>query len=89
MVLLITYDLKAPGRDYTGLYEAIKSSKTWWHHLDSVWIIQTAATPRQWYDHLKPHLDANDLMLIIEVKDNSWGILPEPAWKWLSERTYL
>lgn len=88
MVLLVTYDLRSPGRNYTPLHEAIKSAKVWWHHLESTWIIETSASPQQWYEFLRPHIDSNDYILIIEVKRNFWGFLPKEAWDWLSERNY-
>lgn len=88
MVILITYDLKAPGRDYTSLHEAIKKAGTWWHHLDSTWIVETSSSPQQWYQYLAPHLDANDFILVIEVTNNSYGFLPKRAWEWLTQRKY-
>ncbi len=88
MVLLITCDLRAPGRNYNSLYEAIKKANVWWHHLDSTWLIETNAAPKAWYEFLAPHLDVNDYILIIEVKHNYWGFLPKEAWDWLSGRTY-
>ena len=87
-VLLITYDLNRPGQDYTALHNAIKSYGTWWHHLESTWLIQTTETPEQCFNRLSPHLDQNDNMLVIEVKQNYWGWLPQKAWEWLSARTY-
>jgi len=47
-VLLIGYDLNKPrgDRDYPDLIEAIKAiSGSWWHHLDSTWLIETDKTP--------------------------------------------
>ena len=29
----INYDLKQPGRDYSGLYDEIKRSEKWWYYL--------------------------------------------------------
>ena len=43
----ISYDLKKPDRDYSGLYEAIKSFESWWHYLESTWIIKTEKTPKE------------------------------------------
>jgi hypothetical protein len=88
MVLLITYDLRAPGRDYTTLHAAIKSAGTWWHHLESTWIIETTASPKQWYEFLAKHMDANDFILILQIQKNAWGILPKQAWEWLNQRNY-
>jgi hypothetical protein len=80
---IVTYDLKAPNRDYTGLFEAIKKSSKWWHYLQSTWIIQTSETPRQVWERLHPHVDKNDYLLIIEVRDNVEGWLPKEAWDWI------
>ena len=38
---IVSYDLKNPGRDYTALYDAIKSIGEWQHPLESVWIVAT------------------------------------------------
>ena len=34
-IYIISYDLKIPGRDYTSLYDAIKSLGDWQHLLES------------------------------------------------------
>lgn len=88
MVLLITYDLRYPGRDYSGLYQEIKSAGTWWHHLESMWLIETQLNPQQWYSKLAPNLDANDHLFIIQVQGNYWGWLPKEAWDWLAARHF-
>ena len=79
----INYDLKAPGRDYTGLFEAIKQYGKWWHHLDSMWIVITDERPQQIWNRLAQHVDKNDYMLIIEVRDNTQGWIPKDAWTWI------
>ena len=46
--LLITYDLNAPGQKYDDLYQEIKDlGSTWWHYLDSTWVVKTTLTPDQ------------------------------------------
>jgi hypothetical protein len=58
---VIGYDLLKPGQDYESLFEAIKSvGSSWWHCLDSTWIVITNRTAMQVRDHLRPHMDAND-----------------------------
>ena len=81
----ITYDLKAPGRNYESLYEAIKETGKWWHYLESTWLIITDKTSRQIWDSLAPTIDKNDLLLIIEIRNDSYGWLPEKAWEWINE----
>jgi hypothetical protein len=85
MLLLITYDLNTPGKDYNGLYEEIKKAGWWWHHLDSTWIIRTQYDPKHWYERLSSHLDQNDGILIIEVTRHYYGRLPAKAWAWLTD----
>ncbi len=88
MVLLITYDLRKPGKNYQALYNEIKASGTWWHHLESVWMIETQSTPEAWYNQLAQHLDAGDHLLIIRVQRPFQGWLPQNAWDWLNARTF-
>jgi hypothetical protein len=88
MILLISYDLNRPGQNYSALHEEIKQAGTWWHHLESTWLIETNQTPNQWYDRLAKHLDATDNILIIEVTRNYYGWLPQKAWDWLSARSF-
>jgi hypothetical protein len=44
---MVGYDLNKPSQDYEDLIEAIKRYGTWWHHLDSTWIIQTDESAKQ------------------------------------------
>ncbi|MCK4822773.1 hypothetical protein KA005_43820 [bacterium] len=84
-VFLVSYDLKKPGRNYTELYEALKKAHTWWHYLDSCWLLKTSLSARQLFDSLKPHIDGNDFLLIIEVTKNYTGWLPQKAWDWMDQ----
>ena len=79
----INYDLKAPGRDYAGLFNAIREIGKWWHYLDSTWIVISNEEPQQIWDRLGPHVDKNDNMLIVEIRDNAQGWLPNDAWNWI------
>lgn len=82
-VYVIAYDLKVPGRDYTGLYNALKASPKWWHHLESCWLIFTSETPTAIWTRLAPTITKDDRLLIIEVRDNCQGWLPKDAWDWI------
>ncbi len=79
----VSYDLKAPNRDYTGLYESLKATQRWWHYLESTWILLTDETPDQIWARLQSHVDANDRLVIIEVRDNCQGWLTKDAWDWI------
>ena len=84
---LISYDLKKPDRDYSGLYDAIKSFKTWWHYLESTWIIKSEKTPKEISNIIKSHIDENDRLIIIQVTNKFKGWLPKKAWEWI-KRNY-
>jgi hypothetical protein len=83
---LITYDLKNKGiRNYEGLYVAIKSMGSWWHYLDSTWIIKTSLNSQQIWNTLGQHLLKNDHILVVKIDNyDRWGWLPHDAWVWLN-----
>ena len=85
---LITYDLKVADKAYyNGLYEAIKVLGTWWHYLDSTWIIKNSSlTANQIYERLEPHINKSngDHILVIELGIDKQGWLPADAWTWLN-----
>ena len=87
MINLITYDLKQPDRNYEALYESIKQcGGTWWHYLDSIWLVKTDFTPSQCYDRIRPNIDDNDLLFIVEISGQKrQGWLPKDAWVWIKE----
>lgn len=83
---LIAYDLKSPGRDYASLTAAIKGlSGTWWHHLDSTWLLHSNLSVAQVRDRLKLELDSNDELLVIDVtrRPRAWSGFNERGSSWL------
>lgn len=85
MIVLVTYDLKQPDRNYDALYAAIKQSGTvWWHYLESVWLIRTEMTPAQCFDRIHPNMDENDSLFIVDISHKPHqGWLPKDAWEWI------
>lgn len=77
--LLIGYDLNKT-KNYADLIEKIKSFGTWWHHLDSTWLVNTSLTAIQMRDALKPYIDADDELLVLDVTSDS------RAWTGFSSR---
>ena len=84
---LIAYDLRAPGRNYARLYEALKAQNGWWHHLDSVWIVLSDRTANELTQSLREHIDVNDRLFIMALpRASEWqGWLPQEAWQWLDD----
>ena len=77
MIHAINYDLKQPGQDYSGLYDAIKSCGDWWHYLGSTWLVDTNLTAEGIWKRLDPHVDRNDRVLVIGVTKDYQGWLPD------------
>ena len=72
MILLITYDLHKPDRDYTDVIKAIKqSSASWAHPEESVWLIETDEEPNVWRDRLRR--TASDATYFVIQLRNSWA----------------
>ncbi len=86
MIYAINYDLKRPGRDYSGLYAAIKECGVWWHHLGSTWLVDTSLTAEGIWSRLSSHVDDSDRVLIINVGKDYQGWLSTDAWEWLNTR---
>lgn len=86
MIYAINYDIKKPGQNYQSLYEAIKSCGTWWHYLDSTWLVDTNLTADSIWKKLAPNIDKNDSVLVIEVTQDYSGWLPQKAWNWMKQR---
>ena len=86
MIYSVNYDLKKPGQDYSGLYEAIKSCGVWWHYLDSTWLLDTSLDANGIWQKLQSHVDKNDNVLIIGVTKDRAGWLPKDAWTWINSR---
>ena len=87
MIYVISYDLRVPGRDYSGLYDAIKvCGKSYQHPLESTWFVASDKTASEIYNILFPHIDKNDLIIVSELKrENYFGWMPRTFWDWLGQ----
>jgi hypothetical protein len=86
MILLVSYDLKAPGRDYESLYEVLKSASSWWHYLESTWLLYTSESVKNWADRIKGAIDENDNFIVVDItKRERQGWLEKEAWDWISK----
>ncbi len=86
MILLVSYDLKVPGRDYAKLYETLKGAPGWWHYLESTWLLSTTDGVTTWTEKIRAVMDENDIFLIVDITgrtNNGW--LPKKAWDWINE----
>jgi len=87
--LLVTYTLRNSLKDYSPLFNAIKSnSLKWWHYIDTAWIVQTNLTPDQFAHKLYPFIEKPDYLLVVRIHSEHQGWLPKDAWDWLNTLTY-
>lgn len=82
--LLIDYDLRTSGRDYTSLIAAIQLYP-WCHYLKSSWLVKALVTPTQLAQTLRQHIDANDGLIVIDVTSDAaawYGLAPQVS-EWI------
>ncbi|KAA0252806.1 MAG: SinR family protein [Acidobacteria bacterium] len=83
---MIGYDLNHPGQDYTSLEDAIKVLGTWWHCLDSTWIVKTNQSATSIRNTLKSHIDANDELLVAALNgESAWTGFDNKCSGWLKD----
>jgi hypothetical protein len=61
-IILVSYDLKQPGRNYEPVWDYLKR----FNHcrgLESVWLLDTGASPATVRDNLRTLIDSNDVVL--------------------------
>jgi len=86
--ILIAYDIHSPkGKVYDDLINGIQSLGTWWHHLESVWIVKSVQTPGEIRDQLKSYLGTDDQVLVIDISFNTseWAGINNAGSNWLAE----
>lgn len=83
MVYVVSYDLRKPGQDYEGLFDVLQASPSWWHYLESTWLIATSENANELYNRLRIYLDQGDSILIIQAGTDMQGWLPKEAWEWV------
>jgi hypothetical protein len=84
-VYCVSYDLNRLGQRYKDLHAELEKSLSWWHYLDSTWLILTNETANTLVDRLRQHMDDNDYILVIAVKRDYQGWLSQEAWDWINK----
>jgi len=88
-ILLVTYELQNAAKDYSGLFDAIKSNgHEWWHYLEHTWIVRTSDSADQFARKLYPLIERTDSLLVVQITRDHQGWLPKDAWDWLNRMTY-
>jgi hypothetical protein len=83
---MINYDLKQPGKDYEELFKAIKNiDSNPFHALKSSWFVNSVLSASKIFESLKPHIDANDHLIVTEITSNYYGCSDGDLWTWLTK----
>ncbi len=90
-IYLITVDPEDPSVDVRGLKNFLKSGSvdidSWWNHIPNVFMISTGLDADAISDLIRP-FTGRARFLVIEVQPaKSEGALPEPAWRWIQNRS--
>ena len=85
--LLISYDLRKPGRNYEDLYELLRSFNSWSRPLQSVWFVKTTNTVETVGKTILNVVDSNDVVLVLDVHTQSWwsSNIPTDAAEWMKK----
>jgi hypothetical protein len=86
--MLVAYDIHpARGKAYDNLVQGIQSLGNWWHHLETVWIVQCEHTPTEIRHRLAPHIGVEDQLIVIDISgdDAKWVGVNDTGSKWLAE----
>lgn len=88
-VYLITYDLNSSGQKYEDVIKSIKdSSSSWCSYWKSSYLIKSSLTPDQITDKIKPFLDSNDRLIVLECTGKYQGWLKEEQWTFIKENIF-
>ena len=86
MIVLVTYDLNNPTKDYTPLFNALKAQGQWWHQLRSTWLIDTHKSPTEIWNAIAPYVENTDRVLVTNLAPGHQGWLGKDAWDWIGSR---
>jgi len=86
--VLIAYDIHPPaGEAYDELIAAIKALGSWWHHLETIWIVKSNHSPADIKNELGPRIGRDDHLLVIDISGDTaeWLGINDSGAKWLTD----
>jgi hypothetical protein len=82
-ILLVTYDLKAPGRNYGPVFDYLKQF-TYCKGLESVWLLDTTTSVGDVRTALQGRVDGNDKILVARLT-REWASYNFGCADWLND----
>jgi hypothetical protein len=81
----IGYELENLENTYATLIEEIETYETWWHCLESTWIIGSPRTADEVKSHLQQYIGLNDKLVVLEIAGNAaWVGFDKECSDWLT-----
>ena len=73
-IVLVTYDLKQPGRNYTAVHNYLRQF-THCKQMESVWLLDTAVDTNTIRDAVRSAADSNDIVFVVRLTQqwSSWN----------------
>jgi len=86
-LLLVTFSLRNPVKDYTQFFATLRGyALQWWHFIEQTCVVTTLKDADSLARVLLPHIEATDSLLVTEITPHQFqGWLPKEAWDWLTE----
>lgn len=84
--LLILYDLRTPGKDYSKLWEYLKSYGNFAKPLESFWLVRTNYSAEQVRNLIiGNYVDQNDRIFVIDVtaRASAWKNISAAVVSWI------
>ena len=85
----VSYDLKAPGRNYDALYDLLKSVPAWCRVTESHWLLDSDETATGLRDKIAAVIDDNDVVMVTTVRTPThaaWRNLDTGQSAWIKKR---
>lgn len=84
-IYVISFDFYRPIECYLSLFRELTRFPEWWHFLEDTWLLSTDLDAKGILQKLRPHIDEESNLLIVEAGEDFAGWLPKKAWAWIRE----
>ena len=82
-IMVVTYDLRKPDRNYQSLYDYLKTFNYCWH-IESVWMLDTDQSAVQIRDGMRAHVEPQDRIFVARLM-HEWAALNYDCSNWLND----
>lgn len=86
-LLLVTFSLRDPNRDYSQFFVALRGNAIqWWHFIEQTCVVTTYLDINQLTNALSPYILTSDSLLVVKLEPHGFqGWLPKEAWDWFAK----